>query len=64
MLVLKLSEIPWYFMSRNNQLDYAHALNRLRNGTTLRMGPFSELNFETFCKVSICVQNRDFYELI
>lgn len=51
MLVLKFYGMPWYLMSKQNQLDYAHMLNRLQNGAILRMGPFAELNFETFSKV-------------
>lgn len=38
-------------MSTENQLSYAHILNRLQNGAILRIGPFAELNFETFSNV-------------
>lgn len=51
MLVLKFQQMAWYKMSKRNQLSYAHLLNRLQNGTKLRMGPFAELNFETFTDV-------------
>lgn len=45
--------MPWYLMSRDKQLSYAHLLNRLQNGTLLQIGPFATLNFETFSDVSI-----------
>ncbi|XP_031639326.1 uncharacterized protein LOC116351370 [Contarinia nasturtii] len=48
MLVLKFQKMPWHLMSKENQLRYAHMLNRLQNGAVLRIGPFAELNFETF----------------
>lgn len=38
-------------MSKQNQLGYAHMLNRLQNGAILQIGPFAELNFETFSNV-------------
>lgn len=51
MLVLAFHEMPWFLMSRENQLAYAHLLNRLQNGAVLHMGPFDVLNFETFSNV-------------
>lgn len=53
MLVVKLQEMPWYLMSIENQLAYAHLLNRLQNGVIIRMGPFAELNYEAFSNVII-----------
>lgn len=52
MLILKFNAMPWYLMSYQNQLAFAHMLNRLQNGSILRIGPFAELNFETFQKVN------------
>lgn len=55
MLVVKLQEMPWYLMSKGNQLAYAHLLNRLQNGADIRMGPFAELNYQTLSDVkTIC----------
>lgn len=50
-LISKLSEMPWYMMSKKSQLGYVHLLNRLQNGAVFRMGPFAELNFETLSNV-------------
>lgn len=52
MLLFKFHQMPWYLMCRDKQLSYAHLLNRLQNGTLLKMGPFAVLNFETFSDVS------------
>lgn len=50
-----LVDIPWYKLPKDQQLNIAHVLNRLQNGCTLTIGPFSELNFETSTNVSfIC----------
>lgn len=49
MLVLKLHEMSWHLLSRENQLSYI--LNRLQNGAVLQMGSFAELNNETFSTV-------------
>lgn len=51
-MTLKFFRMPWYLMSKENQLSYAHMLNRLQNGAVLRIGPFAELNFETFSKMT------------
>lgn len=40
--------MPWYLMSCKNQLSYVHILNRVQNGAILQIGPFAELNNETF----------------
>lgn len=44
--------MPWYLMPRQKQLAYAHVLNRIQNGTVLKIGPFALLNFETFSDVT------------
>lgn len=51
MLLLKFHEMPWYLMSKKNQTTYAYLLNRLQNGIIFRVGPFVELNLETFAIV-------------
>lgn len=51
MLLEKLNEMPWYKMSIKNKLAYAHILNRLQHGTVVKMGPFEQLNLDTFTKV-------------
>lgn len=48
-----LSGLPWYLLTLQNQKDIAHILNRAQNGTVLRMGPFSRLDYETATKVRI-----------
>lgn len=53
MLVLKLQQMPWYLMSKKNQLSYAHMLNRLQNGAKLRIGPLGKLDFDKFSDVTI-----------
>lgn len=50
-LMLKFDEIPWYRMSKRNKRIFVQILNHLQNGVNLRMGPFNELNFETFLNV-------------
>lgn len=52
MLQQKFKDMPWYLMSRKNQLVYAHLLNRLQHATIVKMGPFDPLNRETFANVS------------
>lgn len=65
MLLLKLSELPWYLMSQKNQLEYAQALNRLQNGAVIAMGPFFELNYEIFSDVSnIILQTWGIYVFV
>lgn len=49
--------MPWYLLTRQQQLSYAHLLNRLQNGSTLRMGPFAVLNRETLSIVMLICQN-------
>lgn len=51
MLMLEFYQMSWYLMSRENQLNYAHLLNRLQNGAVLQMGPFDVLSFETLSNV-------------
>lgn len=57
LLLLKLHELPWYLMTRQQQLSYGHLLNGLQNGSVLRMGPFAVLNFEILSDViQFCIQ--------
>lgn len=51
MLLLKFNELLWYKLSRENQIAYAHTLNRLQKGCVIRMGPFDHLNFATLSQV-------------
>lgn len=51
-LLHAFQEMPWYLMSRKNQLTYAHVLYRLQNGYTLRMGPFGATNFKMLTEVN------------
>lgn len=65
MTIQKLSEMPWYLMSKQNQLTYAHLLNRLQNGAVFHVGPFAELNLVTFSKVDEKMDfMRNFYEFM
>lgn len=46
--------MPWYTFPVEQQKNIALMLNRMHNGVSLTIGPFSELNFETATKV-ICL---------
>lgn len=48
-----ISGLPWYLLPLQNQKDIAHILNRAQNGTVLRIGPFSRLDYETATNVRI-----------
>lgn len=52
MILDKLHEIPWHLMVPEHQKMIAHAMSRLQNGATIRMGPLAELNYSTFARVS------------
>lgn len=43
--------MPWYLLPLKHQKTLATAMNRVQNGTTLTIGPFDELNFETATNV-------------
>lgn len=45
MLLSNFHELPWYLMTKKQQMSYAHSLNRLQNGAVFHMGPFAVLNF-------------------
>lgn len=50
-LMLKFNDVPWFLMSKKNQIIYAHLLKGLQNSPVIRIGPFDKLNLDTFANV-------------
>lgn len=48
-----ISGLPWYRLPLQSQKNIAHILNRAQDGTVLRIGPFSRLDWETATDVRI-----------
>lgn len=45
--------MSWCSMPREQQIAYAHLLNRLQNGAVLRMGPFLSILLLYLFKIDI-----------
>lgn len=48
-------EFRFYLLPTNKQKLFMFAVHRMRNGSKIRMGPLSELNYEMTSKVTLLI---------